>query len=96
MGGGSAIEGSGAAVCGLRCGLRRMAGATSSLILIVGEEGTNSSGNVPTAGFEVFGSLFEVRLLVFMFSSSFANNSSVHTLSALAPVSSQNCITRSS
>lgn len=94
--GGSAIEGSGAAVCGLRCGLRRTAGAASSLILIIGEEGTNSGGNVPTAGLEVFCGLFEVNLLVFMFSSGFANNSSVHTLSALAPVSSQNCITRSS
>lgn len=96
LGGRSAIERSGAAVCGLRCGLRRTAGAASSLILIIGEEGTNSGGNVPTAGLEVFCGLCEERLLVFMFFSSFANNSSVHTLSALAPVSSQNCMTRSS
>lgn len=96
LGGGSAIERSGAAVCGLRCGLRRTAGATSSLVLIVGEEGTNSSGNVPTAGLEVLCGLFEVGLSVFICFSSLANNSSVHTLSALAPVSSQNCMTRSS
>lgn len=59
LGGGSAIESSWAAVCGLWYRLRRTAGATSSLILVVSEEGTNSSGDVPTAGLEIFRGLLE-------------------------------------
>lgn len=94
--GGSAVESSGAAVCGLWCGLRGTAGATSSLIFVVGEKGTNGSGNVPTAGLEILRGLFVVGWLVSMCFSSLAKSRLVHTRSALAPVSSQNCMTRSS
>lgn len=94
--GGSAVESSGTAVCGLWCRLRGTAGATSRLILVVGEKGTNSSGNVPTAGLEILRGLFAVRESVSLCFSSLAKAHSVHTRSALAPVSSQNCMTRSS
>lgn len=59
MRGRSAVESSGTAVRGFWCRLRGPACASGRLILIVGEVGTNGSGNVPTAGLKVLRSLFK-------------------------------------